>query len=239
MTDELKRKISEATKKAMANPELRKRLSEIKKGKAISSEHRAKMIEGLKKSYENRKGWNFGLKCPHSEETKIKIGLGNKGKIRSEETKRKISEIVTANPNMYWKGKKRPEVSKWLHTEEVAKKISEAQKGKPKPYLQGDKNWKWIKDRSLVKTGDRFLNDPLQKQWRRAVKDRDRWKCRIADENCSGRLEAHHILPWSKFSELRYKTNNGITLCHAHHPRKANDVAKLSPFFQSLVASTD
>lgn len=236
MTDELKRKISEATKKAMANPELRKRLSEMKKGKIISPEHRAKIVEGLKKSYENRKSWNFGLKCPHSEETKIKIGLGNKGKTRSEETKQKISEIVTANPNMYWKGKKRPEVSQWLSSPEANRKKSEAQKGKPKPYLQGEKNWKWIKDRTLLKDDHKDRGGQLHREWSNSVKKRDNWTCRIADVNCDGRLEAHHILGWKSHPELRYQLNNGITLCHFHHPRKRKDEEELSPYFQSLVA---
>jgi hypothetical protein len=83
------------------------------------------------------------------------------------------------------------------------------------------------------------LNDPLQKGWRQAVKNRDSWKCRIADNNCKGRLEAHHILSWKEYPELRNVVNNGITLCHAHHPRKQEVVAKLSPYFQKLVASTD
>ena len=91
----------------------------------------------------------------------------------------------------------------------------------------------------LQKVGDRFLNDPLQKGWRKAVKNRDGWKCRIANNNCFGKLEAHHILPWSEFPELRYEVNNGITLCHAHHPRKRSDVAKLSPYFQDLVAEVN
>lgn len=95
---------------------------------------------------------------------------------------------------------------------------------------------RWKKDRSLVKIGDRKLHDPLQKQWRKDVKDRDEWKCRIADLNCLGKLEAHHILPWSQFPELRYQVKNGITLCHHHHPRRAKDVMELSPFFQGLVA---
>jgi hypothetical protein len=83
------------------------------------------------------------------------------------------------------------------------------------------------------------INDPLQKGWRKAVKNRDHWQCRIADENCNGKLEACHILPWSKFPELRYQINNGITLCHFHHPRKREDVEKLSPYFQKLVAPLD
>lgn len=38
--------------------------------------------------------------------------------------------------------------------------------------------------------------------------------------------------------KLRYDINNGITLCHAHHPRKRADEAKLSPYFKELVAET-
>lgn len=45
-----------------------------------------------------------------------------------------------------------------------------------------------------------------------------------------------HILPWRDFVELRFNTNNGITLCHAHHPRKRSEEARLSPFFQKIVA---
>lgn len=66
-------------------------------------------------------------------------------------------------------------------------------------------------------------------------KERDK-VCRIADVNCGGRLEAHHILGWTKYPELRYDIKNGITLCHAHHPRKRSEEAKLSPYFQKLVA---
>ena len=35
--------------------------------------------------------------------------------------------------------------------------------------------------------------------------------------------------------KLRYEVNNGITLCHFHHPRKINDEMNLAPIFQELV----
>ncbi len=107
-----------------------------------------------------------------------------------------------------------------------------------KGFLAGEKHWKWKTDRSKVKIGDRDLNDPLQKQWSRSVKNRDSWKCRISNGECSGKLEAHHILGWKAHPELRYEVNNGITLCHFHHPRKRNDEERLSPYFQQLVATT-
>lgn len=104
-------------------------------------------------------------------------------------------------------------------------------------HLSGDKHPMWIADRNKVKIGDRSLNDPLQKQWRRNVKNRDGWKCFINDENCEGRLEAHHILSWKQHPELRYEINNGITLCRYHHPRKDAEVVRLAPDFQKMVSN--
>lgn len=80
------------------------------------------------------------------------------------------------------------------------------------------------------------LHNPPYREWRMSVYKRDGFKCRIANKECSGQLEAHHILRWSSYPELRYELNNGITLCLAHHPRKRSEEAKLSPYFQQLVA---
>lgn len=67
-------------------------------------------------------------------------------------------------------------------------------------------------------------------------KEIDNWKCRIINNDCKGRLEAHHILNWKDYSELRYDINNGITLCHAHHPRGRANEKRLSPYFMELVS---
>lgn len=100
--------------------------------------------------------------------------------------------------------------------------------------LCGEKNPKWIKDRTqLAKRQER--NDMAYKEWRRQVWVRDNFKCKIGNCDCKGKIIAHHILGWSKFPELRYEVNNGITLCQFHHPLKRNDEKKLSPYFQELV----
>lgn len=102
----------------------------------------------------------------------------------------------------------------------------------------GENNHNWIKDRSKLarySNGNEYRNSSMSRDWAKQVKDRDNWVCRIADVKCDSRLEAHHILRWSKFPELRYEVNNGITLCRFHHPRKRNDEMRLSPFFQELV----
>lgn len=145
-----------------------------------------------------------------SQESIEKIRNSNKGKIMSEEVRNKISKS------------------------HLGKKLTEEHKSKIG--LRGEFNPRWIKDRTKVKLGERNLHDPLQKQWRKQVKDRDGWSCRIADNNCGGRLEAHHILRWADFLELRYVVNNGITLCHAHHPRARAEEKRLIPTFQELVS---
>lgn len=53
-------------------------------------------------------------------------------------------------------------------------------------------------------------------EWRKRVFERDGYIC----QNCGkrgGTLNAHHILPYSRYPELRYDLDNGITLCKACH----------------------
>ncbi len=74
------------------------------------------------------------------------------------------------------------------------------------------------------------------KKWAFEVKTRDFWQCKIQNQDCHGRLEAHHILPWRDYPELRYQVNNGITLCQYHHPRAHDEEKRLTPYFQELVS---
>lgn len=107
--------------------------------------------------------------------------------------------------------------------------------GEKMPKISGRNHYLWVQDRTQLKDDSKDRGGQLHREWSKQVKNRDKWTCRIADNNCDGRLEAHHILGWSSHPELRYEVNNGITLCHFHHPRKTKDEMKLSPFFQKLV----
>lgn len=171
-----------------------------------------------------------------SEETRLKHRANMIGNTRclgykhTEEAKRNMVASRIGKPSPL-RGRKLTE----LHREKV---ISGLMKN-PHRFSRGEKPWNWKEDRTQVKIGDRHLHDPRYKEWHKAIKNRDGWKCKISNGDCSGRLEAHHILPWSSHPELRYEVNNGIALCHFHHPRKREDEMKLSPFFQSLVASQE
>ena len=98
----------------------------------------------------------------------------------------------------------------------------------------GAKHPRWVADRTqLAKRQER--NDTAYKDWRRNVWIRDNFKCKISNKDCAGRIEAHHILSWKDYPELRYEINNGITLCHAHHPWKHAEVKLSIPQFKRLI----
>ena len=124
--------------------------------------------------------------------------------------------------------------------EETKKKIGESRKGEKHPFFGGwsskEKHPRYIKDRSKLKTDRQKMYDTQYKYWMLEVKKRDLWKCKINNSDCKGRLESHHILSWKDFPELRYDINNGITLCHAHHPRVRAEEKRLSPYFMELVS---
>lgn len=120
------------------------------------------------------------------------------------------------------------------HTLETRQRISASRKGK----ASGDKNYQWINDRTKLKkySGSNERRSPIYKAWSREVRNRDSWKCRLKSSDCSGRLEVHHIFGWTAYPELRYLLNNGITLCHFHHPRVREEEKRLIPIFQELVS---
>lgn len=208
----------------------------------IGSEHKKRVPwnkgipnSGFKKGYTP---YNKGI--PNTPEQKKKISLSLTGKKKS-----------TAHSENISKGKKG-----WKMQEEGKRKLSDANKGKKlseetrkkmsetrirlgirPPVMYGEDNPNYIKDRTLLKesaSGER--RSSKYNAWRKDVCIRDKWKCKINNEDCSGRLEVHHILGFAEYPELRYKNNNGITLCHAHHPREKSEEKRLVPVFQKLVS---
>ena len=148
---------------------------------------------------------------------------------------------------------------KWMlgkkHSEETKRKMSNSHKNlnsptgfkkgcvsycklHPEVMRRGEASPHWIKDRSKLKRYNDENKDrrsSIYNAWRKSVWLRDNFKCKMSNPDCKGRLEAHHILGWKDYPELRYDINNGITLCHFHHPMKKKDEKRLSPYFMELV----
>ena len=124
----------------------------------------------------------------------------------------------------------------WNNPETEATWVRNGEHLSPKTEFQkGKRPWNYIEDRTLVEERDHHFTAEYI-SWRTSVFERDGWKCKIANTDCNGQLEAHHILPWREYGELRYEINNGITLCHTHHPRRRAEEKRLSPYFQDLVS---
>jgi len=145
-------------------------------------------------------------------------------------TGRKLSDEHRKNVGLAQKGKKLSDE----HKDNIRKSIKKL--GIEPPHPRGEDSPTWVQDRTLLKQGEKKHLDGRYREWMGAVKKRDNWKCKIMDENCSGRLESHHILDWVNYPELRYEINNGITLCHAHHPRGRAEEKRLVLDFQGLVS---
>ena len=119
ISEETRRKLSEAQKGRYPSEETRRRMSESRKGKHASDETKKRMSEAQKgrhPSEEARKnmrlakkgvipkvaGWNRGI--PHTVETKRKISIAEKGRKFSKETRKKISEAKKGANSYLWKG---------------------------------------------------------------------------------------------------------------------------------------
>mgnify|MGYP001601780754 CR=1 FL=1 len=143
----------------------------------------------------------------------------------------------------YFKGKKMTQEScVKMSLARIGKKASLATRKKMSIAIKnaiprGENHYKWNPDREYIKHNKRDNVNAEYHLWARNIKRRDGWICKIKNIDCYGRLEAHHILPWSQFPELRYELNNGITLCQFHHPRTRIEETKWASHFQGIVHS--
>jgi len=173
-----------------------------------------------------------------SEKTKEKIRQSNLGKKHniSEEGYKKLKMNGIGGWN---KGKKlSDEWREKIRQTRLGKTTSDKHKEIVGLNWLGEKNPRWKGGKKFWKTNEKKHLSSKYIDWVKRVKKRDNWKCRMENKDCHGRLEAHHILNWIDFSELRYDMNNGITLCQFHHPRKKIKVEKMILFFQQLIKNT-
>ncbi len=145
---------------------------------------------------------------------------GKKRPPRSKEWQNKINRSLIGNTF----GKKLKGIKKPIG---FGEKIRRAQLGN-KHWLDKHHTLKSRKKCSISKLGNknpnwkggvynpRNINSFKYTLWREKIFIRDNFTCQICN-NVGGNLNAHHIQAWVKFKKLRYKIDNGITLCVKCH----------------------
>lgn len=168
---------------------------------------------------------------PVSDETKIKIGLGNKGKIVSLKSKIKIS---LANKGKNFTGIENGKKTRFkngqipwnkgicYHNPKL-KIIQKTSKFRIKQSLSHSGNKCHFWKGGITPENLRIRMSVKYKLWREAVFKRDNWtcqKCGIKNNKGVGEtivLNSHHIKSFAYYPELRFEISNGTTLCENCH----------------------
>lgn len=138
-----------------------------------------------------------GYKGKHfSTKTEFKKGMK-----LSKEHYRKMSESKRGKP---FSGRQATYEEK--HSLEARRKRSNALMGEKSPTWKG----------GIYPKNKRLRESFEYKEWRKKVFKRDNWTCQECNIR-GGILNADHIKPFSLFSKLRLKIDNGRTLCRECH----------------------
>ena len=180
---------------------LGKNKMELETKKKISDSLKGRMPKNIKllhkKAKKFKKGhipWNKGIPFKQTVTEEIRI-------IRKVKISNTLKENYRNGKNKpYWKNKKYPIKARL--------KISESNRK--------ENHWNW--QGGITKKRD--MSSLKIRQWRNDIFKRDNYTCKICGKSSlklNQDLNAHHIKEWAKYPNLRYKRNNGITLCVPCH----------------------
>lgn len=184
----------------------------------------------------------------YTEETKRKMWdkniwkqARNKWIKYTDNQKKNLITFAKGNaPRNKWKKWVMPEVwNKWKETSDETKqkqsiaRLWKEPRNKWQKFTQitWDKHfaWKWWHKNIWRWTLE-------YKQWRLDVYERDNFTCQMPW--CWERwwkIEAHHIKAQSKYPELRFDVNNGITLCKKHHSKTVKKEKEFESLFANII----
>ena len=200
------------------------------KGIPCSRETRVKISESVKKAMamltaeclaniaKGNKGKNKGR--IHTEETKRKFRESHLGKKLTEEHKGAI-KLRMNEPDMKVKISM-VHLGRRHSPEEIANRSAGIKKAyesiglrrKLSDMRRGEKSCKW---KGGITSQNKLLRGGLEIDiWRKKVFERDGYVCQQCFTK-GNRLHAHHIQRFSEHPDLRFDVSNGITLCEKCH----------------------
>jgi len=147
--------------------------------------------------YSLKKRSNNGVASVIQQFCKLKCALNYRNK----------SVFMRQATSKRFKGKPSPLRGRKIPLERIMRRIKT---------MSGSNHWNWKGGISPKNNAARSCIEI--KQWRRAVFGRDNFTC-IWCKQKGGKLNADHILSFSKFPEWRHEINNGRTLCEDCHSK--------------------
>lgn len=185
----------------------------------------------------------------HSDETKMKISLAMKGKLKGRRRSKEAIEKGRASlkrahaegrcngfakghkPLSDWTGRKHTAETKSkmraarlrnqpMKRPEVVAKMNATKKARGSNVGERSPNWRG----GITSAHVRIRNSSEYRAWRDGVFKRDDYTCQECGARCGNgadvKLNAHHIRPFATHPELRLDQSNGITLCKPCHDTK-------------------
>lgn len=193
-----------------------------KKGWHISEEHKRKISEANRKpkSEEHRKKLsqaNIGKTSPfkgkhHSASSKNKLSIAHKGKVASEKTKNKLSNLLSEINKKRWSSPKyRIRLTEAIRKKAIGRIATDETKEKFRGRWSKDKNPNWHGGRSFDEYGIEFT-----KELRSFIIRRDAYTCQICNIAYSrNKLVPHHV----DYNKKNNNPNNLVCLCKSCHSK--------------------
>lgn len=173
------------------------------------------------------------MKRKLSNSWKRNIGLSNRGKVRSKELRKHLSEIL--------KGRHLSEETKlkmkgripWNKGKIGLVKMSIQSRKKMSLKHIGKNHWNW--QGGISEENEKFRKSLDYILWKSAVFMRDNYTCKICSRKRGWNkdikkriyIEADHIKPFAQYPELRLAIDNGRTLCKECHRQTTTYGVKL------------
>lgn len=110
-----------------------------------------------------------------------------------------------------------PEEIQYINRQQAQRKFRGCSKCKEnRSKGENNANWKG----GITPDNQKIRHSEEYKEWRLEVFKRDNYTCKCCGDKIGGNLNAHHILNFAEYPELRFDIDNGITLCNLCHDFK-------------------
>jgi 5-methylcytosine-specific restriction endonuclease McrA len=100
----------------------------------------------------------------------------------------------------------------------------------------GEKNWRWITDRTIALERHQEKNSLDWKQWRMEVFSRDKYTCQECGDS-GVYIEPHHIVPLRSDRSKIFEVTNGITLCRPCHMKTFGKESNFTEKYSAIVVA--